>query len=904
MSLRRFLVLLRLSVWLLAGLVVGSVSGHAAERPRADAYQLWLGSDYKLNRSGNLGDSLTWVIMRDGEEVLGRLATNELSYTYYDNAAGSEYFAYLEQWGGQYYVRVSNIVGYRPGVTSDAPIVTSTRAAVAVLGQPFHYVITATGEDLRYTTSALPPGLSLDDQGVISGTPTALGQYTVTLGAASGANTGTAALALSVVSGRNEGGLTDRYTLVLDSSYKVTWNARSDATDLTMVVKRNGAVVLGRNVLGSTRDGYYYNFAGFNFSIHLESLGARVSNIVYYSPGTANGLPLITSPLSAAGTLGLPFAGYQIVAQNAPSSFSATGLPNGLSIDPATGRIGGTPAESGTFYVELAATNAVGTARAKLTLTILAAADPARIFTLVQEADGIVRRSAGDMPGLCWVVIADGQERLRRLAGNEDSLLYHRHAFEPIYTVHLEALVNGAYQRVSNVVGRVPSLAFIGESDLLLRAGQAMAPYTITLNGVYTSLSTGALPAGLSRSGAVISGTPTAPGVYTVALQASSSTATATASLRIEVLPAASGSAPEGTYALSLDRGDLSITRSAGELPALAWVVRNRGEVVLRRNAKGESTFTYHRNFLPGEYTVHLEAAIEGRARRVSNLVGYVTPEHDGAPVFATPRQLVFKAGVNVSLNLLASGSPDSYAASALPAGLGLSASGLLSGTPSIAGLYPVTFYASRGGLTGRSAFQIEIAPATPGASYALRHQLTLQPDLLVVRSAGTDPNLSWVVKRDGVERLNRLAGDELAYRYHRNFEPGAYTVHLEALLDGAYRVVSNTVNYTVGADGASLLAHGLGAVNGKAATYLEPTISVANFPDGRPALALTYTVNRSDSAMRATLETSSDLSTWTEVTPLRRIAGGDETFELREDLVPVPAAASVYRVRIDRAGR
>lgn len=901
---QRLFSALRFLFWFVAGLVATVAGVRAAERPRAEAYQLWIDSDYKISRSGVLGESLTWVIVRDGEQVLGRLATNELSYTYFNNQSGSEYFAYLEQWGGQYYVRVSNIVGYRPGVTSDAPIVTSTRAAVAVLGQPFRYVITATGENLRYTTSALPPGLSLDDQGVISGTPAALGRYTVTLGAASGANTGTAALALSVVGGINDGGLTGRHTLVLDSSYKVTWNARSEDTDLTMVVKRNDAVVLGRNVLGSTRDGYFYNFSGYTFSIHLETGGARVSNVVYYSPGVADGMPLITGALSSSGTLGVPFAGYQITAQNSPSSFSATGLPNGLTIDSATGRITGIPAESGVFYVELAATNAVGTARAKATFLISDAADPSLIFTLSQDADGVVRRGAGAMPGLCWVVVVDGDERLRRLAGDEIAFLYFRHALEPAYTVHLEALVNGAYRRVSNVVGRVPALAFIGSPDLLLRAGQAMSPFTITLNGAYTGLSTGTLPAGLSRAGAVISGTPTAPGVYTVALQASSATATAAGSLRIEVLPAVVGSAPENTYALSLDRGGLAVTRSAGELPALTWVVRNRGEVVLRRIAKGENTFVYHRNFLPGEYTVHLEAAVEGRMRRVSNLVGYITPTHDGSPVFASPRELVFKAGANVSLNLLASDQPDFYAASALPAGLTLSASGLLGGTPSVPGVYPVTFFATRGGLTGSSSFRIEITPASPGASYALRHQLTLQPDLLVVRSAGTDPNLSWVVKRDGAESLNRLAGEELSYRHGRNFEPGAYTVHLEALLDGAYRIVSNTVGYTVAADAAPLLAHGLGAVNGKAATYLEPKISAATFPDGRPALALTYTVNRSDEAVVATLETSADMQTWSEIVPLRRVAGGDETFELREDLVPAPPRAALYRVRIDRVAR
>lgn len=879
----------------------------AAEGTRADEYQVWLDANQKISRSGSLGESLTWVIVQNGEIVLERNAANELDYTYFNNLTGKEYLAYLHKWGGTHYVRVSNIVGYRFGLVSDAPIVTSQHSAVALINTPFRYVITATGNASQFTAANLPPGLTLNDQGVISGTPTQLGHHVVAISASSGQNVGTASLALSVVSGVNDGGLTNRYTLVPDSTYAVTWNPNPSETNLTMVVKRDGAVVLGRNVLGKSRDGYFNNLPGYVYSIHFETVVGvsyqRVSNIVYYQPGAPANFPLITSPLSAAGTLGVSFTPYQIVAQNSPTTFAATGLPSGLSIS-ATGLISGTPGESGTFPVVLSASNATGTATKPLTLTINATSSLGSLFTLTVDAQGVVRRSAGQLSGLCWVVRDNGVEVLRRVAGNEEAFLYFRSGVSNTYTVHLEAWLNGAYRTVSNKVGKPSAtLAFLGESRLLLRAGQAMTPYTIELNAAYQTLNVGTLPAGLVRDGALITGTPTTPGIYTVALGAVAGAGTALRTLTIEVVPAVSTGQPQDAFSLRID-GNHTVTRSEGQLEGLAWVVVKDGETVLKRQAKGEAVFTYHRNFMPGSFAVYLEASIQGRPARVSNIVGYTTPSNDGAPVFVSPRRILLPAGRAVNLQLLASDAPGSFQAAGLPSGLSLSSAGLLSGTPSSAGVYPVTFSATKSGLTGTDNFMLEITAVSGGGGYADRHRLSIDANHTVSRTPGADPNLTWVIRRDGVEQLSRLAHDELAYGYHRNFEAGAYTVHLEAFLDGAYRVVSNTVGYTVaGAPGRALLTHALGSVTGSTTTFLEPKVGATKTDSGAAALGLTYTVNLTDGAVTITLEESTNLKDWTPITPTRRILGGDETFELREDVIPITGGAPrFHRVRVERA--
>jgi hypothetical protein len=86
--------------------------------------------------------------------------------------------------------------------------------------------------------------------------------------------------------------------------------------------------------------------------------------------------PVITSATTANGTVGTAFS-YQITATNTPTSFSATGLPGGLSLNTSTGLISGTPSTEGASTVTLSATNSAGTGTAPLTLTIAAPAVPA-----------------------------------------------------------------------------------------------------------------------------------------------------------------------------------------------------------------------------------------------------------------------------------------------------------------------------------------------------------------------------------------------------------------------------------------------------------------------------------------------------------------------------------------------
>lgn len=139
---------------------------------------------------------------------------------------------------------------------------------------------------------------------------------------------------------------------------------------------RKGTTALadGPNISGSTSDTLTLT--------NLQTSDSGAYNVVVSNAGgsvtsadatlTVSSLPpppQITSSNTASGVVGTFFS-YQILASNTPTSYNATGLPSGLSVNTTTGAISGTPTAAGTSSVTLTATNTGGTANAALTLTI------------------------------------------------------------------------------------------------------------------------------------------------------------------------------------------------------------------------------------------------------------------------------------------------------------------------------------------------------------------------------------------------------------------------------------------------------------------------------------------------------------------------------------------------------
>jgi hypothetical protein len=112
--------------------------------------------------------------------------------------------------------------------------------------------------------------------------------------------------------------------------------------------------------------------AGF-FKVPLTAYGPTLTATgtldLTITPPTTSTAPIITSGVYANGSLGQTF-NYQITTIHGGTSFSATGLPAGLTVNSSNGLISGSPTVSGNFNVTLRATNLSGTGAQTLLLTI------------------------------------------------------------------------------------------------------------------------------------------------------------------------------------------------------------------------------------------------------------------------------------------------------------------------------------------------------------------------------------------------------------------------------------------------------------------------------------------------------------------------------------------------------
>lgn len=120
------------------------------------------------------------------------------------------------------------------------PAITSANSATAVYGTPFSYTITASDTPATFAASGLPASLTLDSAtGVVSGTPTAAGTYSVTLTATNTAGSSSAVLTLVVAKASatvSIGGLSATYT---GSPHPVT--VTTSPAGLNVVVTYDGS---------------------------------------------------------------------------------------------------------------------------------------------------------------------------------------------------------------------------------------------------------------------------------------------------------------------------------------------------------------------------------------------------------------------------------------------------------------------------------------------------------------------------------------------------------------------------------------------------------------------------------------------------------------------------------------
>jgi hypothetical protein len=276
--------------------------------------------------------------------------------------------------------------------------------------------------------------------------------------------------------------------------------------------------------------------------------------------------------------------------------------------------------------------------------------------------------------------------------------------------------------------------------DGIQNAAYASTTFTaIGGNGTFSwAVSTGALPAGLSLSdGGVLTGTPTGTGTSNFTVQVTSGPSTSTKDYALTILPPAAITGPallsdgiqgaaysSTSFTASGGTGSYTWAVSGGALPA-GLTLSSAGILTGTPTASGNASFTV-------QVTSGVSTATKAYGLVILPPATVTGPASlaDGAQGNLYPSTTFTAGGGTGSYSWVVSGG-------ALPAGLSLSSSGILSGTPTVNGSFTFTAQVTSGVSTGTRDYTLKILPpvtitttsplpaATIGVAYSLPLQAT-----------------------------------------------------------------------------------------------------------------------------------------------------------------------------------
>ena len=576
--------------------------------------------------------------------------------------------------------------------------------------------LAATGGTTPYawTATGLPAGLSIDaGTGAITGTPTA---------------PGAASIVVTVTDA------TSPTHLSVSKTFPVTIVARLaiTTTSLPGPVVLNSAYNSGPLVATGGTTPYAWTAAGLPVGLSIDAgtgaitgtptVAGAASIVVTVTdsfspthlsanktfPVTINPVLSITTTSLLNGVVGTAYTGGTLVAAGGttPYAWSATGLPAGLSINPNTGAITGTPTAAGaasivvtvtdatsptplsankTFPVTIVAALAIttaalpnGVAAAPYSFTVLASGgNPSYTWAATGLPAGLnIDPATGAITGTTSVT---GTSTVTVTVTDTTSPT-HLSVSQPFPLIIMPPLQNTTLSLADGVVGSAynqPLSAFGGTT-----------PYSWTATG---------LPGGLSVDSAnsAIKGTPTANGTFTVSVTVTDATSptnlSSTKNLQLIIRPAlaltTTSPLPGGVVGSSYNAATLAAT---GGTPPYVW---------------SQTGLPAGLNLDPSSGAITGTPTVAGTGTPNITVTDATLPVHQSvtkpfsititAHVAITTTSLPNgKQGTLYAGSIVATGGTPLYtwSATGLPAGLGIdSSSGAVTGTPNVQGAFTMT---------------------------------------------------------------------------------------------------------------------------------------------------------------------------------------------------------------------
>ncbi len=602
------------------------------------------------------------------------------------------------------------------------PTITSAASTSFTEGSAGTFTVTATGSPAPTfaETGSLPTGVSLNSTtGVLSGTPATgtAGSYPITITASNGnLPNATQSFTLTVnppsVPPTITSGNATTFTAGTAGTFTVTATGSPAPT-----FSETGALPTGVSLNPTTGvlSGTPGAGAGGSYPITITANNGVLPNATQSFTLTVDQAPTITSGSSTTFTAGTAGT-FTVTSTGFPAAtYSETGaLPTGVSLNPTTGVLSGTPAvgTGGSYPITITANNGVlPNATQSFTLTVDQAPTitSGSSTTFTAGAAGTFTVTSTGFPAATYSetgALPTGVSLNSTTGVLSGTPIITSTGSYPITITANNGVLPNATQSFTLTVTSGPTAPVITSAASTTFTVGTAGTFTVTASGnpAPTFAETGTLPSGVSLNATtgVLSGTPGAGtgGSYPITITASNGTlpnGTQSFTLTVNQAPAiTSGNSTTfmvgtaGTFTATATGFPAPTFNESGALPTGVALNSTTG-VLSGTPAVGTA----------GSYPITITAA-NGTLPNATQSFTLTVTTVPTAPTITSAATATFTVGTAGTFTVTASGNPASTfsESGALPSGVSLNATtGVLSGTPAAgtAGSYPITITATNG---------------------------------------------------------------------------------------------------------------------------------------------------------------------------------------------------------------